>query len=140
MSAARGTSAALATAIGLPLSIDSSSASSSAYLEIRSPIRQITLLRCDGVMAAQGPESKACRAALTAASTSALSPSAAWAIVRPVAGFLTSNVLPEAADIHLPLISNFFGVSRNFVTALDMGTSLRTAFIVRSPHDWESSQ
>src|SRR5208337_1880000 len=75
ISAASGTSAALATANGLPLSSDSSSASSSAYFEIRSPTRQRILLRSEGVMVAHGADSKARRAAWTATSTSALSPS-----------------------------------------------------------------
>src|ERR1700730_14171140 len=110
MSAARATSATRATAIGLPLSSDSIFASSSAYLVIRSPTRHITLLRSEGVMVAHGPDSKARRAARTARSISALSPSAARAIVFAVAGFLTSKVLPDKAATHLPSISSFLGV------------------------------
>src|SRR5450432_2189578 len=133
MSAASGTSAAFATPIGLPLSRDSSSASSSAYLVIRSPIRQMILARSDGVRDGHAPVSKARRAAITAASTSALSPSAASAITSPVAGFLTSKVLPEAAATHFPLISSFLGAARNCATGFDVRISLRTAFIVL-PH------
>src|SRR5271169_6305097 len=133
MSAASGTSAALATASGLPLSSDSSSASSPAYFEIRSPMRQMILPRSEGVMVAHGPDSRARRAACTAASMSALSPSATCAITLPVAGFVTSKVLPEAAPTHLPLINIFFGVARNCVTGVDVGISLRTALIVVSP-------
>src|ERR1700674_5904565 len=135
MSAASATSAALATAIGLPLSSDSSSASSSAYFEIRSPMRQIILPRSEGVMVAHGPDSRARRAACTAASMSALSPSATRAMTLPVAGFMTSKVLPETAGTHLPLMSIFFGVARNCVTGLDVGISLRTALIVMPPDD-----
>src|SRR6202045_1830175 len=87
------------------------------------------LARSDGVMLAHGEDSNARRAAWTAASTSAASPSATRAITRPVAGFVTSKVLPEAAATHLPLISSFFGVARNCVTGFDVRTSLRTAFI-----------
>src|ERR1700686_3697407 len=87
------------------------------------------LPRSDGVMLAHGEDSNARRAALTAASTSPSSPSATRAITSPVAGFVTSKVLPEAAATHLPLISSFFGVARNCVTGLDVRISLRTAFM-----------
>src|SRR3970040_1895992 len=119
MSAARGTSAARATLIGLPLSRDSSSANSWRYLVIRSPIFQISLPRSDGVLDAHGPDSKARRAALTAASTSALSPSATWVITSPVEGLVTANVLPDTADTHLPSINIFFGPRRNCETGFD---------------------
>jgi hypothetical protein len=72
----------------LPLSSDSSSASSSVCWEMRSPIRQISLPRSEGVIAGQGPDSNARRAAFTAASMSAASPSATRAMVAPVAGIL----------------------------------------------------
>src|ERR1700736_6781060 len=91
------------------------------------------LPRSEGVMVAHGPDSRARRAACTAASMSALSPSATCAITLPVAGFVTSKVLPEAAATHLPLINIFFGVARNCVTGVDVGISLRTALIVVSP-------
>src|SRR5207248_8225038 len=107
MSAASGTSATRATAIGLPLSSDSSSASSSVYFEMRSPMRHTILLRSEGVIAGQGPDSNARRAARTAASTSRLSPSAARAMVAPLAGFFTSKVASETAGSHLPSISSF---------------------------------
>ena len=113
MSAASGTSATRATAIGLPLSSDSSSASSSVYFEMRSPIRHTTRARSEGVIAGQGPDSNARRAARTAVSISALSPSAARAMVAPVAGFLTSKVIPVAAGSHLPSMSSFLGLAMN---------------------------
>src|SRR5438309_1990203 len=50
----------------------------------------------------QGPSSNALRAALTARSTSALSPSATWQIASPVAGLSVGNVLPETLSSHLP--------------------------------------
>src|SRR5256885_16594071 len=54
----------------------------------------------------QGPSSKARRAALTARSTSALSPSATWQMVSPVAGFTVANVLLETLSSHLPPMNN----------------------------------
>src|SRR3981081_448073 len=53
----------------------------------------------------QGPSSNALRAALTARSTSALSPSATWQIVSPVAGLTVANVLPLTLGTHWPPIS-----------------------------------
>src|SRR5438874_2505591 len=135
MSAASGTSATRATAIGLPLSSDSSSASSSVYFEMRSPIRHTTFARSEGVIAGQGPDSNARRAARTAASISALSPSAVRAMVAPVAGFLTSKVIPEAAGSHFPSVSSFLGLAMNWATGRDIWVSLITALIVDSPRD-----
>src|SRR5215472_2118983 len=63
MSAESGTSATRATARGLPLSSDSSSASSSLCFAMRSPIRHTSLLRSEGVIAGHGPDSNARRAA-----------------------------------------------------------------------------
>ena len=134
MSAASGTSATRATAIGLPLSSDSSSASSSAYFEMRSPMRHTILPRSEGVIAGQGPDSNARRAARTAASTSSLSPSAARAMVAPLAGFLTSKVASETAGSHLPSISSFLGLPINCATGRDIWGSFITALIVDSPH------
>src|SRR5437764_11439358 len=50
----------------------------------------------------QGPDSNALRAAATALSMSALSPSATSQIFSPVAGLTVANVLPEALGTHLP--------------------------------------
>ena len=105
-------SAARATANGLPLSSDSSWASSSACSRIRSPIRQMIRPRSDGVSLLHGP-SNAARAAATARLMSSASPSAIQASVSPVAGFGVSNVspvagfgvsnvLPDAAWVHWP--------------------------------------
>ena len=44
-----------------------------------------------------GPDSNALRAALTARSMSALSPSATWQMTSPVAGLRVANVLPDCA-------------------------------------------
>src|SRR5437763_202227 len=49
-----------------------------------------------------GPPSNALRAALTARSTSALSPSATWQIGSPVQGLMVGNVLPDTLSTHLP--------------------------------------
>src|SRR5262245_8163265 len=53
----------------------------------------------------QGPSSNALRAALTARSMSALSPSATWQMVSPVAGLRVANVLPLCESTHLPPMS-----------------------------------
>lgn len=50
--------------------------------------------RTKPVIRGQGPWSKAWRAALTAKSTSSLSPSAIWAITSPFLGSIVSNVFP----------------------------------------------
>src|SRR5262249_19567180 len=46
------------------------------------------------------------RAALTARSTSALSPSATWQMTSPVAGLSVGKVLPETLSSHLPPIKS----------------------------------
>ncbi len=51
--------------------------------------------------------SKARRAAATALSMSALSPSATSASVAPVAGFGVVKVLPDSASTHLPSMKSW---------------------------------
>src|SRR5579859_4487679 len=106
-----GRSAALATWYGLPLSSDSSCASSSACFSIKSARRFISTPRCAGVICLRhGPLSNAVRAALTALSTSAASDSCTCAMTSPVDGLTVGNVLPEALFTHLPLISSCFAL------------------------------
>jgi hypothetical protein len=62
--------------------------------------------RSDGVIRLHGPSSNAFRAAWTARSMSSASPSATRASVVPVAGLGVSNVLPEAASDHWPLMKS----------------------------------
>src|SRR5271169_3605626 len=70
-----------------------------------------------------GPLSNALRAALTASSTSALSPSAISARTSSVAGFSVSKVLPDFGATHLPPISTFLGEAlRKSSAALDRAT------------------
>src|SRR5271156_5370278 len=64
--------------------------------------------------------SRALRAAFTASSTSALSPSAASASTSSLAGFIVSKVLPDLAGSHLPPISRCLGFLRNANTALEV--------------------
>src|SRR5450759_5859600 len=109
MSAASGTSATRATARGLPLSSDSSSASSSAFSRMRSPIFQISLPRSLGVRLRHGPDSNARRAAFTARLMSSLPLSGTRAITDASAGLNTSNNFPDAAGDHLPPIRFCFG-------------------------------
>src|SRR5262245_33498792 len=61
--------------------------------------------RSAALILGQGPDSNALRAALTARSTSALSPAAAWQMVSPVVGFSVGKVLPETESTHLPPMS-----------------------------------
>src|SRR5258708_5438546 len=145
MSADNATSAARAIVTGLPLSSDSSSASSSAYFMMRSPMRQTSLPRSDGVIAGHGPVSNARRAADTARSTSSLSPSATRATTSPVAGLVTSNVLPDAAGTHLPSIKSCLGLAMklpaarespaiSFGSALMASVSQRCRWCEGEPH------
>src|ERR1700677_4506516 len=120
-SAASGTSAPAATVFALPLSSDSSSASSSVFSAIRSPSRCRRRPRSDGVSRLQGPSSAA-RAALTARSTSAALPWATCASTSPVPGSKLSNVSPSSASTHLPLISSLRGCAVNCRVASATGT------------------
>ena len=70
-------------------------------------MRQMMRPRSDGVILLHGPSSKARRAARTARPTSSESPSATRASVSPVAGLGVSNVLPDAASTHCPLMNNW---------------------------------
>ena len=87
-----GRSAAFATAYGLPLSSDSSRASSSACFSIRSASRFSSRPRSAADILRQGALlSKAARAALTARSTSAASASATSQMASPVAGLMVGK-------------------------------------------------
>ncbi len=59
-----------------------------------------------------GPFSNALRAAFTARSTSALSPSATWQMTSPFVGSVVSNVLPLTLLTHLPSMSIFCSATR----------------------------
>ena len=91
--------------IGLPLSRVSSWASSSMFASIRSASLFSSRPRSRASILRQGPESNALRAALTARSMSAASPSATWAMTSSVAGLMVANVLPPWPSTHLPSIS-----------------------------------
>src|SRR5271167_2415648 len=64
--------------------------------------------------------SSALRAAFTASSTSALSPSAASARISSLAGLMVSKVLPDLAGTHLPPMSSCLGLRRKSITALEL--------------------
>jgi hypothetical protein len=85
----------------LPLSSVSSAANSSKFSSIKSASRLISRPLSRASIFAQGPDSNALRAALTAKSISAASPSATWAITSSVAGLMVGNVLPLLASCHL---------------------------------------
>src|SRR6516162_11530145 len=72
--------------------------------------------RSDGVIRPQGPSSNAFRAARTARLMSSASPSATRASVSPVAGLGVSNVLPDAASLHCPLMNIWRGAPMNSST------------------------
>src|SRR5499425_83156 len=104
---------------------------------MRSPIRQMIRPRSDVVILLQGPSSNALRAARTARSMSSASPSATRARVSPVAGSGVSNVLPDAASAHCPLMNSFRGAAMNSstlrsrVTVMDAHLPLLLVLIVR---------
>jgi hypothetical protein len=89
----------------------------------------MSLLRSSGDMRGQGPVSNARRAAVTAASMSAASPSATLAIGSPVAGLNTSKVLPDLAFTHLPSISSCNGRAMNRAARSGTGTGCNMTFI-----------
>ena len=104
----KGTSAAPATATGLPLSRDSSCASSSVCWSIKSPIFQIIFPFSFAGTLVHFPESNASLAAFTAKSISLLLPAAHEASFSPVAGSSTSNVLEEFVSTHFPPMYSFW--------------------------------
>ena len=72
----------------------------------RSPSLRMRWPRSVGVMLPQGPLSNAARAAITARSTSAASPSGAVAHTSPFAGLMLSKLRPDAASSHCPLMKS----------------------------------
>ena len=87
--------------MGLPLSAVSSAASSGVFASMSCASLYIMRPRSRAETFDHDP-SKARRAAATALSISALSPSATSASVAPVAGFGVVKVLPDSASTHLP--------------------------------------
>src|SRR5262245_7412893 len=67
--------------------------------------------RSPGLIFDHGPDSNALRAALTARSMSALSPSATRQMTSPLVGLIVSNVLPLADATHLPPMSIFWSAT-----------------------------
>src|SRR5579872_6201285 len=96
----RGRSAASESLTGLPLSKDSSCASSLMFSSMASASLNRRRLRSPGLIFDHGPDSNAFLAALTARSISALSPSATLQMVSPLVGLRVGNVLPETLDTH----------------------------------------
>src|SRR5262245_40637954 len=111
-----GRSAPRASRSGLPLSRLSSAVNSSCFCSIRSASLLRSRPRSEAFILGQGPSSKALRAALTARSTSALSPSATWQMVSPVAGLMVGNVLPETLSSHLPPIKSGWSLTLGGLT------------------------
>src|SRR5690349_13027324 len=141
------TSPRRALVTGLPLSMASSSANSSACCSSRSPSFQTRRERSPGEMRDQGPLSKARRAAATAASMSALSPAGTLAMTSSVAGSSTGKVLPLLAATHLPSIRSFRSLamkaaaadpSIGFLTAMFMSLFLRKMDALY-PYDYNAS-
>ena len=98
--------------MGLPLSILSSTASSTMCFSIRPQSLRNIFLRSVGCILDHTPESKVLRATDTALSTSSLPQLATWASSLPVAGLMVAKVLPEAAGINLPSIKAMVGYFR----------------------------
>src|SRR5918995_3321672 len=98
--------------MGFPLSDVSSCASSAVFDSMSCESLYIMRPRSRAEIFDHLP-SKARRAASTALSMSALSPSATSASFCPVAGFGESNVLPDSASTHCPSINSWYlrGVS-----------------------------
>src|SRR5260370_1302565 len=115
--AAGPTSAPAASRTVLPFSIDSSMASSSLCLTSNSATFQSIFSFFDGSMPRQLFFSKLARAAATARSMSRASPSGTVVSSSPVAGFMTSMVLPLAASSCRPLINNLPGFSLGLVAS-----------------------
>ena len=98
----------LAAASGLPLSSDSSSASSSPLALISSASAYMSPARFEGETLRSGPSSAA-RAAATARSTSSAPAWATSQIGSPVAGSIVSKVRPSAASGRSPPIRRVCG-------------------------------
>ena len=111
-SVASGTSTFVASRIGLPMSMVSSSASSSACSDISPASFWSTRLRFFGASRDQAPDSNAARAPATARSTSAVSPAATCATTSPAIGLTQSNVSPETASTYAPSMNALERMSR----------------------------
>ena len=102
--------------IVLPQLSDSSAASSSAFFSTRSASLNSSRPRSAASIFLHGPASRALRAALTARSTSALSASATWQIVSPVAGLMAAKVLSEAPSTNLPPMNSGWSLTTGGLT------------------------
>src|ERR1700692_1851211 len=90
--------------------------------------------RSEPFILAQGPVSTALRAALTARSTSALSPSATWQIASPVQGLRVAKVLPETLSAHLPPMNiGSWALTCGRLTMSLVGAELVAVVIVVTP-------
>src|SRR2546426_666474 len=97
-----------ANLIGLPASCDSNSASSAACASASVASFSRAAARAPCVRPDQRPSSNASRAAATARSTSANELSGTWAIGSPLAGPMTSTLLPELLSTSSPLINSLY--------------------------------
>ena len=131
---AKGTSATRATVKGLPLSNVSSCANSSRCVSRRSANFQMSLPRSEVVIRRHGPWSNAARAACTALSISAFSPSATCARTSPVAGLNVEKVLPDAASTHWPSMSSLRGLAIKSLTRSSIRSS-EVAIVMINPPD-----
>src|SRR5215207_9695231 len=93
--------------MGLPLSAVSSAASSGVLASMSCASLYIMRPRSRAETFDHEP-SRARRAAATALSMSALSPSETSASVAPVAGFGVVKVLPDSASTHLPSMKSWY--------------------------------
>src|SRR5215217_891734 len=116
----------LAAASGLPLSSDSSSASSSPLALISSASVFMSPERFEGLTLRSGPSSAA-RAASTARRASSAPPWAASQIGSPVDGSIVSNVRPAAASGRSPPITRPCGPLANSRAASESDSAVAVA-------------
>src|SRR6267378_8670826 len=135
-----GRSAARATWYGLPLSSDSSCASSSACFSIKSASLFINTPRCEAPILRHEPLSNDARAAATALSTSAASASATCVITSPVDGLIVGNVFPEALSTHFPLIRSFVGPILTFRSITVVAVAILNSSLWCSARRWVRSK
>src|SRR6266567_2025238 len=137
-----GRSAARATWYGLPLSSDSSCASSSACFSIKSASLFINTPRCEAPILRHEPLSNAARAAATALSTSAALASATCVITSPVDGLIVGNVFREALSTHFPLIRSFVGPILTFRSITVVAVAIFEFLLIRwcSARRWVRSK
>ena len=115
----------MAAPIGLPVWLDSSRPSSSAFASMMSAILSSARLRVWGVVRLQ--VSKAASAASTARSTSSWPEAGTCATTSSVAGFSTASVSPDAESTHWPPMNCWY-VLTGFRVSVTRASKGRTSW------------